>query len=121
MRPTNKHQETVINTIPDLFRRTIGELNYGDTEDELSAQVKRCVEAAAETGRMAKLTLVLKFKPAGGRAGQVEISDSIKSNLPELDRGTSLFFVTPDGNLTRENPTQRDLDITPNTKTAKIA
>lgn len=94
--------------IPDLYARTLSQLNLGYTTEELSAQLQQCVDRTQETGKQAKLIFTMTIKPAG-RDGQIEITESIKATLPELARGKSLFFTTPEGNLTRDNPRQPDL------------
>lgn len=94
----------------DLFTHTVNNLLNGHTQAELSDRLAECVERARETGKQAKLTLTLTIKPLG-QSGQYEIRDQIKQQLPELDRGITLFFGTPEGNLTREDPNQQNLAL----------
>lgn len=42
--------------------------------------------------------------------GAIEITDEIKARIPEMPRGTSLFFATPEGNLQRNDPRQGELE-----------
>jgi len=95
---------------PDLFIHTIGLMRYGATGDELSEALHECVERARETGKQAELLLSIKIKP-NGTSGQYELRDTLKTKLPELDKGSTLVFGTPEGNLTREDPQQRELDL----------
>ena len=41
--------------------------------------------------------------------GIVEITGDYKVTAPKLARGRSVFWTTPEGNLTRRNPNQPDL------------
>lgn len=66
------------------------------------------VLACDKTGKVGSLTMTLKLKP--GKGGQMEISDDLKVKLPEFERGTTLMFPTPEGNLTREDPRQLKID-----------
>ncbi len=94
----------------DLFVYTLNQLRYGAVADELSERLAECVQRAGETGKQAKLTLTLTIKPSGGQ-GQYEIRDQIKTVLPELDKGLTLMFGTPEGDLTREDPRQQKLEL----------
>lgn len=50
-----------------------------------------------------------RYKPDGN--GQMTIKADVKTKEPALSRGTSLFFLTPEGNLTRRDPRQQDLPL----------
>ncbi|MNY71316.1 hypothetical protein D3C86_2096310 [compost metagenome] len=43
----------------------------------------------------------------------MNIKADVKVKEPVLSRGTSLFFLTPEGNLTRRDPRQQDLQLRP--------
>ena len=90
------------------FIDAIRVLRYGALSDELTKELQRVVLACADTGRKGTLTLKLSIKP--GKAGQLEIGDSVSVKLPEPERAVSLLFATPDGNLQREDPRQLSLE-----------
>lgn len=90
------------------FTHTLGQLRFGSLSDELTEALGKLTQKCAETGRAGELQLVLKLKP--GKAGQIEITDDIKVKQPKEERGTSLMFCTPEGNLQREDPRQMSLD-----------
>lgn len=79
-------------------------------EDEATDAINDVVHAATETGKAAELTIKIKFRPVGGKAGQVELEIDVKAKLPAPARGKTLMFATPDNNLQRENPRQQTLD-----------
>lgn len=79
-------------------------------EEEATDAINDAVHAATETGKAAEITLKIKFKPIGGKAGQVELDIDVKAKLPAPTRGKTLMFATPDNNLQRENPRQQTLD-----------
>lgn len=95
----------------DLFVHTLNNLLYGQTAHELSEKLDECIERSQETGKQAKLTLSLTIKPTTRNGNQYEIKDEIKTTLPQLDRGITLMFHTDDGNLQRENPNQKTMDL----------
>lgn len=90
------------------FTDTLTALRYGELLDELSDKLHEVVAACNETGKSGSLTLTLKFKPS--RGGAIEINDDIKAKVPTLERGSTLMFPTPEGNLQREDPRQMKLD-----------
>ena len=96
---------------PDLFNHTLNQLLYGATSEELSEKLSECVDAARNTGKQAKLTVTLTVKPIGRDTGQYEIRDKVTAVIPELDRGMTLMFGTPEGNLEREDPRQKNLEL----------
>lgn len=96
---------------PDLYIHTLQNLLYGATAEELSEKLDECIERSKETGKQSTLTLKLTIKPTTRAGDQYEIRDEIKANLPELDRGLTLMFQDENGNLTRENPRQKSMDL----------
>lgn len=90
-----------------LFTDVIRDLRFGETLDEISAEFNNLVTAVEKTGKVGELTFKVKVKPSA--AGAIEVIDDIKTKLPQLAKGTSLFFATPEGNLVRNNPRQDEL------------
>lgn len=93
----------------DLFLHVLSTARSGCLADEASESLHQCVEAARDTGKTAVITLMLTVKPNGH--GQVSISDDIKTRVPKLDKGSTILFVTPEGNLTRDDPRQQNLPL----------
>jgi len=93
----------------DLWNATVAQLRYGAAQEEASIMLAEAVERASETGKQAKVSFEITVKPTG--SGQYELKEKIKQNLPDLPKGTTLMFGTPDGNLTREDPRQVNMDL----------
>jgi len=89
------------------FTDVLAQLRYGKTVAELTEALAELVQGCAQTGKGGSLTLTIKIAP--GKSGQVEISDTVSSKLPAFERATSLFFITPEGNLSRNDPRQAEL------------
>lgn len=94
---------------PDLWNFTVAQLRGGITQEELSEKLAEAVQMARETGKPAEVTLKLTVKPVGD--GQYELRDKVTAKIPELARGMTLMFGTPDGNLMRDDPRQKKLDL----------
>ena len=93
---------------PDLFVHTLNSLRTGAAEDA-SKELADAIQAARDTGKVATVTVVLKIKPETGMAGIFDIQEEVKSKLPQLPRGRTIMFETPDGNLVTDDPNQQDL------------
>ena len=89
------------------FIDTLREIEAGGLLDELSETQHSLIDAIRLTGKGGELTIKLAYKPDGN--GQMTIKADVKAKEPALSRGTSLFFLTPEGNLTRRDPRQQDL------------
>lgn len=68
------------------------------------------LSSVLETGQKGKLKLSIEVKPSkfamGGAVIEVETSHNCQITKPELSVGKSLFFVSKDGMLTRDDPAQ---------------
>jgi hypothetical protein len=93
---------------PKPFNDTLVQLRYGALHDELTDKINEVVTAVDRTQKAGKLTLTLAFKP--GKGGQIEIVDDIKATLPKEEKGASIMFATPEGNLQREDPRQKTFE-----------
>lgn len=91
------------------FIDTLRDIEAGGLLDELSETQHKLIDSIRLTGKGGELNIKLTYKPDG--SGQMTIKADVKSKEPILSRGTSLFFLTPEGNLTRRDPRQQDLTL----------
>lgn len=87
--------------ILDILR----EHRRGETLDELSDKLHEAVAAVAETKKSATLTIKITLKPAGD-TGAVSMLVDPGLKLPPTDAMESLYFVSPENNLTKISPQQ---------------
>ncbi len=90
------------------FTQTLDQLRYGTLTDELTDALHQLTADCTDTGRSGKLTITLQLKP--GKGGQVEVFDEIKVTPPKRERASSIMFATPEGNLQREDPRQKQIE-----------
>lgn len=90
------------------FTDTLHQLRFGTLAEDLTKALHELTLRCADTGRAGSLTLQISLKP--GKGGQIEVFDDIKLKLPKEERGSSIMFATPEGNLTREDPRQMQID-----------
>lgn len=89
------------------FTDVLRDIRFGVALDELSEEFNRLVAAVDNTSKPGELTLTIKLKPS--TAGAIELTDQIKTKLPQLPKGSSLFFPTVEGNLVRNDPRQQEI------------
>lgn len=78
--------------------------------EEATEALNDLVHATTETGKAGSITLTIKMKPIGGKAGQMELDTDVKAKLPTPTKGRTILFTTPDNNLQRTDPRQQTLD-----------
>lgn len=91
------------------FMDTFREIESGALLDELTEAQHSLVDAVRLTGKGGELNIKLAYKPDG--AGQIVIKADVKAKEPVLSRGTSLLFLTPEGNLSRRDPRQQEMPL----------
>lgn len=91
------------------FIDTMRDIEAGGLLDELTETQHSLIDAIRMTGKGGELTIKLTYKPDGG--GQMTVKADVKSKEPVLARGTSLFFLTPEGNITRRDPRQQEIPL----------
>jgi hypothetical protein len=106
-----EHDPTEARTFPML----LATLEEGVLSGDLSDAVKEIVAALSDSARdvggkpSATLTLTLGFKLDGGL---IEVRAEHKVKLPKgAPRSRSMFWATPNNNLTGRNPRQRDFNF----------
>lgn len=89
----------------DLLR----EHRNGLTHEELTEELQKLVAAVVEERKAGTLTLKIKLEPKGD--GTVMLVDEVVAKPPKRTKGGSLFFVTPENNLARQDPRQNNLPL----------
>lgn len=95
----------------DLALNTLKTLRNGHTQDEMSEAINEVVNACRDTNKVGEITLKIKVRPDKSGNGQYFLEDQITTNIPKPERGQTIYFGTPEGNLQRDDPAQRSLDL----------
>ena len=86
----------------------------GDCAAELSDHLRTLGIAVTSQGKKGKLILEITMEPTGRGAGTaVAIHDKITLKEPQEEANPAIFFVGTDGDLSRQDPRQRELDLRP--------
>jgi hypothetical protein len=91
--------------------RTLGQLRRGQFVTDLDAELAALVDAVRDTGRKGRLTIALEIQPAGkGDNITLRVTDSINCKPPQPETGDTLMFATADGQLSRQDPRQIEME-----------
>ncbi len=95
-----------------MFPETILQLNNGAAVAELSAALEKVLAAVRESGKPGSITFIVTVKPASkGVTSVVMVESQIKTKLPEPERGMTVFYLTEDNRLVRNDPRQQQLPL----------
>lgn len=86
------------------FVEWLGAYKKGETDSELTHQLRELIESVQETGKPGTMTLTLKVTRKGER--QVTVIEDIKVKTPQHDRTETIYFVDAATNLVRDDPRQ---------------
>ena len=88
----------------------LAEMRSGRVIQDINEKFNDVIASVLDTGQKGELTVKVGIKPSrmgmGGAVLEVELSHDVKTKKPEHDIGTSVFFVTAGGDLSREDPDQ---------------
>lgn len=91
----------------------IAQVGRGSCLDEIGREFDSLVNAVRETGGSGELVIKLKVDGKSwddkGRLTEVGVTPSVSSKRPKRKAGASTFFVTRQGDLTRNNPDQMEM------------
>lgn len=92
------------------FISLVMDMRSGAVAADLNAKLQEVLRAVLETAGKGELTVKFTITPSklgmGGAVIEVETEHDIKIKRPELKVGKAVFFVTNEGDLTREDPAQ---------------
>lgn len=90
-----------------LFSEFITNYRAGTLDNILGMELQKVVDASQKHAKIAQLKIAITLKPKS--QGETEVSIKFEKKLPARDRLDSIMFVTPDGNLIGDDPTQPKL------------
>lgn len=101
-RGTGEVTEGTVRPFADVLR----DLGKGQVADEAAVMLTDLVTAVVAYGKKGTFSLSIVVTPLKGTTGQVTVSATAKTSPPEADPIAAVFFVSDDGNLSRNDPRQ---------------
>jgi hypothetical protein len=103
-------QGEVINVTP--FSQQLAFLSRGALDAELTQALADVVKAVRDTGKAGAVTLTIKVGKLDGRdEDALRLTPAVTVKTPKLPPYESVMFSTADGDLLRQDPKQRQLDL----------
>lgn len=86
---------------------TLAVLNRGNLIIDAGRDMQDVINGIVATNKPGELKITLKIKPSGWDKGtskpiQVDIDPEIATKVPKHDQGKSIFFLTEENRLTRD-------------------
>lgn len=78
----------------------------GGAMDDLSAALRRVMGAVKSTRKKGKIVLEIEVHPTAG--SHLEFYDTVTAKAPQEPRECGVFFLGDAGELTRQDPRQRE-------------
>lgn len=108
------------------FAHLLNEINEGSTHAALTQDMADLLRTVQTTGRAGKLTITLKVAPAvrntsGGDIDRINLTVDRTLALPKPETPTDFFYLTEDGETTRNHPKQQALELREVTSTTPPA
>ena len=108
------------------FAHLLNEINEGSTHAALTQDMADLLRTVQTTGRAGKLTITLKVAPAvrntsGGDIDRINLTVDRTLALPKPETPTDFFYLTEDGETTRNHPKQQTLELREVTSTTQPA
>lgn len=95
---------------PLSLTETLMHLDSGETVEQAADKIRDVARAVLDTGNKGSVTIKLDIAPNGKRDLQaVKVTGSVTSVQPKQPKADAFFFVTDEGDLTRQNPMQPTL------------
>ena len=95
------------------FSLFLVDLNDGSTHNGLTSDLAELLQAVKSYGKSGSMTLKIKILPAskGGDVDKINITAERRLELPKPEARTDFFWLTEDGEPTRQHPRQHNLDL----------
>lgn len=97
------------------FTLFINELNDGSTHASLTAKLKELLQTVQSTGKGGALVATIKVTPAikgtQGDIDKVTITVDSVLKLPKTENPADFFWLTEDGDTSRQHPKQHSLEL----------
>lgn len=95
------------------FTDVLRDLRGGTLAEELTEDLAKLAIEVDKTGKQGTISVQLTVKPASKGSGTMVVTDKTSLKLPELAKGETIMFGSPEGSLTRSDPNQKKLDLKP--------
>lgn len=94
------------------FFSTLRDLRAGATLDDLDSAIAEVVAAVKATHKVGEITLKIWICPPNKMtANWLVLEDEVTTKVPQHDRADTIFFPLADNSLSRNDPSQIQLEL----------
>lgn len=91
------------------FVRVLRETGKGTAAEDADAALREVTRAVQNTGKAGSVTVTVKITPPKNGETFVMVTGEVSAKVPRIEPKPSIYFPTPDGDLSRHDPDQLDL------------
>lgn len=94
------------------FTDVLRDWRNGRLVNHLTEEMEKLTVAVEDTCKEGSLTLTVKLKPKTDKRGVIDVVEmhaDVTSKIPRHDLPAQVFFLTTDGDLVKDDPTQREM------------
>ena len=92
---------------------TMRDIRNGALLNEAASDLAEVVRAVSHTNKGGEICIRIKVKPVGAASATLMVDGEVTKKVPVPDREVSIFFPTVDGSLTKTDPNQMPLGLSP--------
>jgi hypothetical protein len=96
---------------PTPFSQFLHEHNRGAGHTRASEALQALVSAVLDTGKKGSVTVTVSVEPMKGNPDAMLTTIDVKEKLPVNASKPAVFYADDDGNLSRTDPGQLQLDV----------
>lgn len=96
---------------PKPFSEFLHEHNRGAGHQRASESLQALVAAVLDTGKKGSVTVTVSVEPMKGNPDAMLTTIDVKEKLPTNPLRGAVFYADDDGNLSRTDPGQLQLDV----------
>jgi hypothetical protein len=92
------------------FAELLTILDRGAAHAEASRALHDLVAAVRDTGKKGSMSVALVLSPLKGSHDQLVVAAQVTAKPPKSEPAAAIFYADDDGNLTRHDPRQLEID-----------
>lgn len=96
------------------FLNTVASMRNGRVIADCSLKLSKVIEGVKATGKKGKLILEIGIEPSRvsmDGVTEMELRHTAKAVVPEADQGKTIFFISGNDELTRDDPAQMQFEM----------
>ena len=103
--------EVSTGAISGSFVAVLQNQRRGEVLNDAADAIREVTEAVQLVGKPGWVNIRLNIKPASGGDSALVVTDDVTTKVPKADKAGSIFYAGENGDLLREDPNQKTLEL----------